>query len=233
VNTTPKPIVIALTGRPGTGKDTLASMIAPALGFQRIAFADALRREIAEAWRVDQRFLTERETKEWAVPLFAIGLCSDLGFLRWCHEQGLSLSEPRSPRWLMQNWGDYKRRYTPDHYAQIVARWIHRHIGTGWSRFVITDLRYTIEREALEPFDAKIIRINRRGVTPLSEDTANHSSERYDLITPHRVINNDSDIPQLAWDTLTVLRAFGVDVDKDPGALWPELASDVMEGGAA
>ena len=110
-----KPIVIALTGKPGAGKDTIADMLSPSLGFQRIAFADALRREIAEAWRMPAAMLTDRPTKEWAVPIFAVGMCSDLGFMSWCHEQGESLSEPRSPRWVMQNWGDYKRRHAPDH----------------------------------------------------------------------------------------------------------------------
>lgn len=226
------PTVIALTGRPGVGKDTVAGMLAPALGFQRVAFADALRREIAEAWRLPVVMLTDRTTKEWTLTALAIGMCSDTGFVSWCHEQGESLTEPRSPRWVMQNWGDYKRRYTPDHYAQIVARWVQRQIGTGWSRIVITDLRYPVECEALEPFGAQIIRINRPTSAPLAADTAAHSSERYELITPHHVINNDSGIPELAWSTLAVLRLLGVDVMKNPADLWP-AGEVVMEGGAA
>jgi hypothetical protein len=227
-----KPIVIALTGKPGAGKDTIADMLSPEMGFQRIAFADALRREIAEAWRMPVAMLTDRPTKEWAVPIFAVGMCSDLGFMSWCHEQGESLSEPRSPRWVMQNWGDYKRRHAPDHYAQIVARWVNRKIGAGWTRFVVTDLRYPVEREALQAFDAKIIRVNRPTSAELSADTATHSSERYDLITPHHVINNDQDIPQLAWSTLTVLNLLGVDAMKNPAELLP-AGEVVVEGGAA
>jgi hypothetical protein len=230
--TAPKPIVIALTGRPGVGKDTVADLLAPALGFQRVAFADALRREIAEAWRLPVAMLTDRPTKEWPLPALSIGMCSDTGFMNWCHEQGESLSEPRSPRCVMQTWADYKRRYTPDHYAQIVARWVKRQIGTGWSRIVITDLRHRVECEALEPFGAQIIRITRPTSATLAADTAAHSSERHDLITPHHVINNDSGIPELAWNTLAVLRLMGVDVMKNPADLW--LAGDwVLEGGAA
>lgn len=232
--TRPTPIVIALTGRPGVGKDTIADLIAPALGFQRVAFADALRREIAEAWRVPVAMLTDRATKEWDIPAFAVGMCADAGFMSWCNEQEISLHEPRSPRWVMQNWADYSRRYTPDRYAQIVARWIQRQIGSGWTRIVVTDLRHTVECEALEQFDAKIVRVVRPSAAALSTDTAAHSSERHEWIVPHQVIHNTFDLPQLAWETLTVLRLFGVDVDKNPADLWPATdAAVAVEGGAA
>lgn len=234
--TRPTPIVIALTGRPGVGKDTIADLIAPALGFQRVAFADALRREIAEAWRVPVAMLTDRATKEWDIPAFAVGMCADAGFMSWCNEQEISLHEPRSPRWVMQNWADYSRRYTPDRYAQIVARWIQRQIGSGWTRIVVTDLRHTVECEALEQFDAKIVRVIRPSTWPsgLSAETAAHSSERHKLIPAHHVINNDNGIPELAWSTLTVLRLVGVDVDKNPADLWPATEAAVaVEGGAA
>ncbi len=228
-----KPTVIALTGRPGAGKDTIADMLAPALGFQRIAFADALRREIAEAWRLPVAMLTDRPTKEWPLPALAIGMCSDTGFMSWCHEQGESLSDPRSPRWVMQNWGDYKRRFNPGHYADIVARWAQKMIGTGWTRLVITDLRYPVEAQALERFDAQIIRVVRPESTAMSADTAAHSSERYELIKPHYQIDNKFDIPQLAWNTLQVLERLGCVVPRwswDPKD-WSK--TPVVEGGAA
>jgi hypothetical protein len=228
-----RPIVVALTGKPGSGKDTLADLITPALGFQRIAFADALRREIAESWRLPISMLTDRATKEWSIPALAIGLCSDLGFLRWCHDQGLSLSEPRSARWVMQNWGDYQRRSNPAHYAQIVARWIQRQIGIGWTRFVVTDLRYPVEAEAIAIFGARTIRLHRDTTAELAQDTAAHSSENYDLLTHHHVIDNSQGVTELAWSTLIVLRKIGVDVDVDPAALWPVDGVAGGKGGAA
>ena len=78
---------------------------------------------------------------------------------------------------------------------------------------------------------ARIVRVNRPTTAHLAADTAAHSSERYELITPHQVIHNSFDIPQLAWETLTVLRLLGVDVDKNPADLWPVAVA--MEGGAA
>lgn len=228
-----RPIVVALIGKPGSGKDTLADLIAPALGFQRIAFADALRREIAEAWRVPASMLTDRATKEWSIPALSIGMSADAGFLGWCNDQGLSLSEPRSARWVMQNWGDYQRRSNPAHYAQIVARWIQRQIGIGWTRFVVTDLRYPVEAEALAPFGAQAIRLHRDTSAGLADDTAAHSSEQYDTLTHHHVIDNHAGIMELAWSTLIVLRRIGVDVEVDPAALWPVDGGSVQEGAAA
>ena len=52
--------LIALCGAAGAGKDTVADML-PA---RKLAFADALYREVAEAWGVEQHVLRCRETKE-------------------------------------------------------------------------------------------------------------------------------------------------------------------------
>ena len=52
--------LIALCGAAGAGKDTVADML-PA---RKLAFADALYREVAQAWGVEQHVLRCRETKE-------------------------------------------------------------------------------------------------------------------------------------------------------------------------
>ena len=66
---------------------------------------DALRMEVAQAWRVDVRMLAHRPTKEWPLPALAIGMCGDPFFVTWAAGQELNLHEPRSPRWIMQRWG--------------------------------------------------------------------------------------------------------------------------------
>ena len=217
--TAPKPIVIALTGKTGVGKDTIAELLAPAYGFERIAFADALRREICEAWRIDQGWLTDRETKEWPLPLLAVGMCSDTGFARWCMEQGESLTDPRSPRWTMQNWGDYMRRFNPGHYADIVARWAFRQIGVGRSRIVVTDLRYPIELDALAPFSPTVIRVQRTTGIELPPSTANHSSEQYSAIPATWVLDNEGDDKdKLRATLLATLALMGVAIEEGAAA---------------
>lgn len=213
---THRPIVIALTGKPGVGKDTIADLLAPAHGFERIAFADALRREICEAWRIDQRWLTERDTKEWPLPLLAVGMSADTGFVRWCMEQGESLTEPRSPRWAMQNWGDYKRRLQPDYYAAIVARWVGRQIGVSRSRIVVTDLRYPIEHEALRHHGVKVLRVIRTSTTELQACTASHSSEQNSAIRADwELFNEGDDIEKLRATLMATLALMGVAIEAE------------------
>lgn len=212
------PFILALTGKPGAGKDTIADLIAPALGFARLAFADALRSEISEAWRIDTRMLTSRETKEWPIPALAVGMCNATGFISWMHDQGESLTEPRSARWVMQNYGDYQRRHTPDYYAAKATKAIQRLIGTGHRRIVITDLRYRIEEEALRAipgasaYTVRVVRLSKESA--LSADTERHSSELdQDNLTPHAVIFNNATKTDLAKQVLFCLKRFSVDVE--------------------
>lgn len=202
-------LVIALTGAAGAGKDSAATVLVNNLAFRTIAFADALRREICAAWRIDERMLTARDTKELTVPALAIGNCGDPGFTRWCHDAALSLHAPRSARWVMQQWGDYQRRYTPDHYASIVARWIEREASLGFKRFVVTDLRYPIELEALRGITTSnslhVVRIHRQQPGGLASDTAGHNSERAAAALPANFdLVNDGTLASLAEDVLAL-----------------------------
>ena len=193
-----KPLIIALTGRPGAGKDSIADVLAPQQGFARIAFADALRREVAEAWRIDMRMLTDRPTKEMPLPALAAGMCNDPAFMRWVADGGDSLTEPRSPRWALQRWASFKRRFIPDYYARIVERWIGRQIGCGWDRIVVTDLRDPVEETMLRRLGVQVVRVHRPELAALPADTAMHVSEQHHRIKADADILNDGSLQALA-----------------------------------
>ena len=193
-----KPLIIALTGRPGAGKDSIADVLAPQQGFVRIAFADALRREVAEAWRIDLRMLTDRPTKELELPALAAGMCSDPAFMRWVADGGDSLTAPRSPRWTLQRWASFKRQFTPDYFARIVERWIRRQLGSGWNRIVITDLRDPVEEAMLRRLGAKVVRVHRPELAAMPADTAMHVSEQHHRIKADADILNDGSMQALA-----------------------------------
>ena len=193
-----EPLIIALTGRPGVGKDSIGDVLAPQQGFARIAFADALRREVAEAWRIDLRMLTDRPTKELELPALAAGMCSDPAFMRWVVDGGDSLTAPRSPRWALQRWASFKRRFTPDYYARIVERWIGRQLGSGWNRIVVTDLRDPVEEAMLRRLGAKVVRVHRPELAALPSDTAMHVSEQHHRIKADADILNDGSMQALA-----------------------------------
>ena len=192
------PLIIALTGRPGVGKDSIGDVLAPQQGFARIAFADALRREVAEAWRIDLRMLTDRPTKELELPALAAGMCSDPAFMRWVADGGDSLTAPRSPRWTLQRWASFKRQFTPDYFARIVERWIRRQLGSGWNRIVITDLRDPVEEAMLRRLGAKVVRVHRPELAALPSDTAMHVSEQHHRIKADADILNDGSMQALA-----------------------------------
>lgn len=202
-----RPLIIALTGRADAGKNTVAEVLAPAQGFARIAFADGLRREVSEAWRVDIRLLTHRPTKETPLPALAVGMCSDPAFMRWVADGGDSLTEPRSPRWAMQRWASYKRRYEPCYYASIVKRWIERQVGTGWNRIVVTDLRDAVEEHMLRNLGAKVVRVHRPdGTAPAEEVTDELSQRRYNVLADADIVN-DGSLQALAENTLDCVRS--------------------------
>ena len=193
-----KPLIIALTGRPGAGKDSIADVLAPQQGFARIAFADALRREVCEAWRIDLRMLTDRPTKELELPALAAGMCSDPAFMRWVADGGDSLTAPRSPRWALQRWASFKRQFTPDYFASIVERWIRRQLGSGWTRIVVTDLRDPVEEAMLRRLGAKVVRVHRPELAAMPADTAMHVSEQHHRIKADADILNDGSMQALA-----------------------------------
>lgn len=181
--------LIALTGRPGVGKDACAQVLQQQLGYRTIAFADALRKEVAAAWQVDERMLTHHQTKEWPILAMAPGMCSDPEFLAWCGSVHGRLQEPRSPRWAMQAWATWRRESDPYYFLKVVALWIGRQTGLGFTKLAITDLRFANELTMVREHGGRVIRVHRRDATQLNDDTAAHESEQF-----HHEIQADADI---------------------------------------
>lgn len=191
--------LIGLTGQPGTGKDACAEALR-AHGYQSIAFADALRAEIAQAWRVDQRMLSDRPTKEWPLPALAIGMCGDPHFLHWAVFHGHSLHEPRSARWLMQHWGtEYRRTGDPDHWLRVVERWVHSRTGVGCNHLVVTDVRFHNEAALIRGLGGALFRVHRPELaSALSAATVGHESEgQARLLQAAETIHNDGPLDAL------------------------------------
>jgi hypothetical protein len=189
MNAAHPPLILALTGRPDVGKDTVGQILCHQFGFASVAFADALRLEVTEAWRIDARLLTWRPTKETPVRALATGMCGDRAFIGWTLSQGICLLEPRSPRWTMQRWADYKRRFNPAYYATRVDEWIDQRVGCD--RMVVTDLRDDVEEATLRIKGARVVRIHRLQSAALPNDTATHVSEQHHLIKADHDIIND------------------------------------------
>jgi hypothetical protein len=185
--------IIGLTGSKGAGKDTAAAALAEQLGFRRVAFADALYLEVADAFGVTVPYLANRDTKETPLPELAIDRCTDPRFIKALrsaavdHGVPLDTACPRSPRWILQRWGtEYRRQYCRDD-----AYWldqVQRAIDANPERdFVVTDVRYLNEaqfiRRAGEHRCSRLVRVRRPKVEAMmasdqsTSETAGHRSE--------------------------------------------------------
>lgn len=187
--------LIALTGRAGAGKDSVAATLVRHRNYRTIAFADALREEIAAAWRIDARMLMDPATKEWDIPALALGMCGEPEFVKWrVHAFDDDLADPCSPRWVMQRWGDFKRRADPDHYARIVARWLGRQVGSGWTRLVVTDVRFANELQHLRGLSdrVRLVRVHRPGGGPQPARAHASETELANVDADHDLLNTGS-----------------------------------------
>lgn len=202
-------MLLGLAGRACSGKDTCAELLMRE-GFRSVAFADALREEVAEAWRIDPRMLTDRSTKEWAIPALAIGNCADGQFVITMDLAGQDLYAPRSARWILQRWGTEYRRATDSSYwiNQCLQR-IHKLRAGGWHRICITDVRFFNEAEVVVSLGGEVVQVARPDLPALEASAATHPSEAGALPTTGGVVHNDGTLEQLHFELLRVLDGLG------------------------
>jgi len=182
--------VAGLVGLRGAGKDTAATILL-ANGWRRLAFADALYLEVAEAFGVTVEFLQRRDTKETPLPELALLNCTDMvyvGRFLVYEEQRLAtegasvpqlsmLSQPRSPREILQVWGtEYRRQlYNDDYWREQVHKAIKAAPDTN---FVVTDVRFPDEAKLIEnTLGGRLGRVIRPSLAGSTDKSLLHSSE--------------------------------------------------------
>lgn len=196
-------ILLGFHGPAGAGKDTCAQLLA-SHGFQAVAFADALRAEIAEAWRIDTRMLSDRATKEWPIEALAIGRCADRGFvLGYPAEQR---DEPRSPRWIMQQWGTEYRRANFRHYwIEKVHAWVRARRAEGLHRLCVTDVRFPNEAELVRYLGGVVVRVHRPSLPALLQPPGSQQHVSEQVLPCSEVVHNDGDLEHLRAELLRVV----------------------------
>lgn len=205
-----KHYILGLTGFASVGKDTVADLLVAHLHFRKLAFADALRAEVSDGFRVDMVYLTSPSTKNGpmaalsmrrapieflaavtlaiAVPRNANGRIEDA----W-------LDEPRSPRQIAQWWGtEYRRAQHPHYWTRIMRERITFLERDGGQRFVVTDCRFSNEVDTLRAMGGLLWQVTRPGVdgatTPEGQHTSVTSGAAFE---PSAVIANTHDIRHL------------------------------------
>ena len=188
---TPDPILTALCGPAGAGKDTVADYLVEHHGYTKLAFADALRDEVGRAFDISVKLLTQRETKEHPMSALALIRCMSPEFVQLAAHG--DLYKPRSPRQIMQWWGtEYRRAQEPHYWVDaFMTRLIKEH-QQGNHRFVVTDVRNTNEAELLREMGASLWQITRPGfdIQPgahSSETTGAEFAPDFQLVNDHSI----------------------------------------------
>ncbi len=193
-------VLIALTGLAGSGKDTVADLLVTHAGFYKLAFADALRNEVCNAFGIEPLHLSHRDTKEHPMTTLALSKCLDTAFADRMivgHQQSgnpINPNAPRSPRQIMQWWGtDYRRQQDPNYWTQQLASRINYRARAGLDhRFVITDCRFENEAQLVRDFGGLIWQVNRPGlVAPVSAHVSEVTGEAF---APDAAIDNSADL---------------------------------------
>ena len=186
--------LIALCGAAGAGKDTVADML-PA---RKLAFADALYREVAEAWGVEQHVLRCRETKEKPLEALAVDLCNDATFREDFAKHWPAM--PRSPRQILQWWGDYRRAQDRKYFVDATTLAIVDCLDD----VVITDVRFPNEAAMVRQLGGQIWQIKRPGYE--AGGTGHASDNDGSEFGPDRVVLNSGSLEDLratvfaAWE---------------------------------
>lgn len=175
-----KPSVIGLTGHMGAGKDSAAALLAM-VGYQRVAFADQVRHEAAEA--IARGFVP---TEALAYPQIAYDLQSVTTEEVW--------EKPTKNRMrrILQWWGtEYRRASDPDY-------WVKRAMqeADAIPMMAVSDVRFPNEVAAIRERGGVVWKIN-RSVT--LNGIPGHASETLvDQIEPDVTISNHGTLLDLA-----------------------------------
>jgi hypothetical protein len=168
------PIVIALVGRSGAGKDLAAEHLVHHYGFVQAAFADSLKYMLEAHFverGVDYAHIYEPGQKDLIID-----------------ELGVSARE------LMQRLGDAFRAADPNYWvkalADIVGLRDGPHRAPVHDRIVISDCRYPNEAAWLATQQATLVRLVRDTAAPVREHASEQAVDH--LPCDHTIVNNGS-----------------------------------------
>lgn len=113
-------MIVLLSGWAGSGKDAAAELLVEEMGFERLAFADALKEEVSKALQIPLFFFRDRNLKDRHLDSYGA-----------------------SPRELLVRYAATRKQEDPDVYSRIVAAHIQN--GSRSRSIVISDWRYRHE----------------------------------------------------------------------------------------
>lgn len=164
-----KPRLIALTGPAGTGKDTIADILANDYGYAKLAFADPIRvmlRGLFEFAEIDPAYMGDRSLKEQPIP-------------------GLhGVSYRRMAQTLGTEWG---QQCVGRHFwVEMLDRAVQAKRAQGEKLLVVSDLRFNHEALWVREQGGEIWRVV-RDVPRVRQHIS--ESEMHAIAADHTVLN--------------------------------------------
>jgi len=168
-----KPVLLGLTGKAGSGKDTIANILRQR-GFAQHAFAQPLKRGIETIFGLPPSIWDDREAKE--APIDWLG---------------------KSPRYLAQTLGTEWGRHlvADDLWVTLAMRAWNEKKQSVNPRMVISDVRFDNEAQAIIDAGGQVWRVVRENITTTALDHISESGISRHLIFGN--IFNDDSIPEL------------------------------------
>lgn len=197
-------IVIGLAGRARAGKNTVAEILQSIdSGLCQCAFADALRVEVIDAFRVSSDLFNNDDLKERKDLALAIVRCDDVEFIDRMTALGHNLIAPRTPREIMQLWGtEYRRNQDSAYWIDRLALFIHEKIKSGTRKFAVTDVRFEDEAQLIKRMNGHVLLIqrNQADIKP-----AGHQSEQVQgIFSIDKTITNNRDLFSLTCQVVGI-----------------------------
>lgn len=147
-------ILLGITGRANSGKDTVAHYLEAEYGFVPMAFADPLKEAAAAMFGVPIAWFHDRNRKEQVIEQWEM-----------------------SPRHMAQRLGTEAVRHTfgPDFW---IKRWLAEYREMRASdHVVVTDVRFNNEAQAIRDLGGTVLHISRPGEITLDAAASAHASE--------------------------------------------------------
>lgn len=168
---------IILTGKAGSGKDTIADYLISKYGYTKISLASSLKRLVQDVFVLTDFQTHDRTERERTLPEWGDGT--------W------------SVRKLLQHIGTELFRNTID--REIWVKSLVKRISIGNSKYVVNDCRFENELTYFKNHlsNCKSIRVNRPEYMG-DVGIKGHESESYNLSTDY-IIENDSTIEDLHY----------------------------------
>lgn len=228
--------IIGLCGLAYAGKDTVGDLLIMHAGFRKLAFADGLRGEVADAFHVEPIYFTRRESKDQPMEALALSRSTKLCYVGAVLAH-LGTTEPdvptneqlvraRSPRWTLQMWGtQYRRAQDPDYWVKQARGRIRYYMhDLGERNFAICDTRFNNEAAMVREMGGQIWQVVRPGVTTATTPEGAHASTNDgSAFAPDAVLHNDGDILALRQQVLGEFWA--LDAGLDSAKLRVEIAA--------